>query len=76
LNSIEILGPRANGIKIFPATNDIEVSSFDIYTTTYFLQAYMTLKKHSSAKTSEEPSEENGNEEPEDPEEGEPEDEL
>ena len=64
MNSVEILGPVANSV---------EVSSFDIHTTTYFLQAYMTVEEHQPARKAIEPGEENGNKEPE---EGEPEDGL
>jgi hypothetical protein len=36
----------ANSVEILPAGNSVELSTFDVATTTYFLSSDMMLDKH------------------------------
>jgi hypothetical protein len=35
-----------NSVEIIPVKNSIELSTFDVYTTSYFLSAAQTLEEH------------------------------
>jgi hypothetical protein len=43
----------ANSVKIIEPTNSVEISLFDVYTTTYFLSSDMMADKHEEAGTDE-----------------------
>lgn len=40
----------ANSVEIQPIANSIEISLFDVYTTSYFLSANMTMPQHKEVK--------------------------
>ena len=40
----------ANSVEIQPIGNSVELSTFDVYTTTYFLSVAQTLEEHEEVK--------------------------
>ena len=40
----------ANSVEIQPIGNSVELSTFDIYTTSYFLSVAQTLEEHEEVK--------------------------
>ncbi len=51
-NSVEIQ-PIGNSVAIQPTVNGVELSTFDVYTTSYFLQPTMILEEHEEVKSDE-----------------------
>lgn len=43
----------ANSVEIQPMGNSVELSTFDVYTTSYFLQPTMILEEHEEVKSDE-----------------------
>ena len=40
----------ANSVEIIPIKNGVELSTFDVYTTSYFLSVAQTLEEHEEVK--------------------------
>jgi hypothetical protein len=40
----------ANSVEILPMANSVEISLFDVYSTTYFLSSSMMMDKHEEAE--------------------------
>jgi hypothetical protein len=40
----------ANSVEIQPIGNSVELSTFDVYTTSYFLSVAQTLEEHEEVK--------------------------
>ena len=47
-NSVEIQ-PMGNSVAIQPTVNGVELSTFDVYTTFYFLSVAQILEEHKEA---------------------------